>query len=430
MTRLWTTDGVEQPVYDTAGRAVWGGTPTAPVPPPGTRRGIAVDLWRTGRVTTNRTSGATYWSPHRVRAHATGIQLTYGGDFLPGGTMPLAASITVDGARHVLTWGGETETVLTGPERATSDPVDITVNPGQTIEVLTYCGERSDGRGHPGAPGGWYSTEILPGNQVADGNPSHRVQDHYDGYDGYRPVMPHAITGLTSPDARSWLLLGDSITESGSPARTNVGTVSTAAVTWAQRALHDSHPVANAAIWASEYAPSQTGIWATVPDLSDYTDVLVAWGYNDLDQAWAVPARDVAYVQDRAITAWGWTGAAGARVWQATVSPSTDSTDGWATIEGQTPRAALPYRLAFNEWLRDGAPLVDGTPAEVGNLGAVRAGEVGHPLAGIIDQAARVESELGSGIFRVDHGPLTADGGHPNAVGHELMSEALAAIQA
>ena len=138
-----------------------------------------------------------------------------------------------------------------------------------------------------------------------------------------------------------------------------------------------------------------------------------------------MPARDVADVQVNAITAWAWNEAEGPRVWQATVSPSADSTDGWTTLEGQTPRAALPYRQAFNEWLRDGVPLAGGAPAEVGDPDAVRAGEDGHLVAGIIDQAAQVESEPGSGILRVDHGPLTSDGGHPNATGHGLMAAAL-----
>lgn len=414
--------GAAVTIKDSSSRPIWGGAPSRSV-----RRGVAGELWRTGRVGTGRTGERTYWSPHRAWADATEISLTYGGNLPPGVTMPLAASITVGGDRHVLTWGGDTETVLNGDTKAVSDPAPLTVHPGDTIEVLTYYGARSDGGQHPGAPGAWYSTEILQGNRVADGSPSQVTSERYDGYSGYRPAMPHAITGMTASGVESWVLLGDSITESGAPNFSSVGKVSTAQLTWSHRAILG--PVNNTAVWGSSYAPSPTGTWATIPDLAQFTHALVAWGYNDLDQAWQVSSRDVAHVQRNAIAAWSWIGAEVPRVWQATVSPSTDSVDGWATIDGQTPRPALPYRLAFNAWLRDGAPLNDGSPAEVGDASAVRAGESGHPLAGVIDQAARVESAPGSGIFRVDHGPLTADGGHPNAMGHDLMSEALAAIQ-
>ena len=398
-------------------------------PGAGVRRHVASDVWRTGRVTQNRVpaQAVTYMTAHPAHAHGTDIQLTYGGN-LPGGvTMPLAAAVEVGGRRVGATFGGSSGAVLNGGTQTVSDPIDIEVNDGDELRVYTYYGERSDGERHLAAPGCWYSNEILPGDQTLTGES--RTSGSYDGAAGYFAPMPHSITALVAEDQRAWVLLGDSITESGSPGREVTPLArQTASLTWAHRALADT-PVCNTAMWGSAYALGRDAHWATIPNLAPFTDALVAWGYNDLDQAWQVSSRDVAYVQKNAIAAWAWIGAGGPRVWQATVSPSTDSTDGWASIEGQTPRAALPYRLAFNAWLRDGAPIDGAAPAEVGDASAVRAGEAGHPLAGVIDQAARVESEPGSGVFRVDHGPLTADGGHPNAVGHDLMSEALGTIQ-
>lgn len=425
MTSLRDTHGHLVRLYDTAGHLMLGDEGDSALT---VRRGIAVDLWRTGRVTaTNRTAAATYLSPHRVRAEAKDLQLTWGGNLPVGVTMPLAASITVDGDRRRVTWGGQASILLDGETPATSDPIDLHVHPGQTIEAMTFYGARSDGLAHPGAPGAWYSSEILPGDQTMTGQPGRDPAQGYDGSRGYRPIMPHAITGLTRDDVRSWALLGDSITESGAPPLEAVGTAAAASRTWAHRTLDGAFPVVNTAIWGSSHASAgRVGTWATIPDLTTCTDALLAWGFNDLDQAWSAPSRDATYVQARALETWAWVGAEVPRLWQATISPATTSTDGWATIEGQTPRESWPYRRIFNAWLRDGAPLAGGAPAEPGATGAVRAGEAGHPLAGVIDQAARVESEPGSGIFRVDHGPLTTDGGHPNLVGHDLMGAALA----
>ena len=413
------TAGREVSVLDTAGRVIWGGGRLD------TPRIVTADLWRTGRVTTGRTAGSTYYSPHRVRVDARNLRLTYGGQLPAGVTMDLAASVTIGGKRHQVTWSGDAANALIGAATVESDPLPVRVKAGESIEVLTYYGQRSDGLAHPAAPGCWYSTQILPGDRTITGAPSQTPAEKYDGYNGYRPVMPHAITGLASGGTTAWALLGDSITEGGSPALELIGPVSHASRTWGVRHLDGSHPVVNTAIWGSTYATSRSGMWATIPDLSTCTDAIVAWGYNDLDQAWQLSARDVAYVQRQAIECWTWVSAEVPRIYQSTVTPSTSSTDGWMTIAGQSPRPALPYRQAFNAWLRDGAPIAGGAPVAPDGEG-VRAGEDGHPLAGIIDTAAMLEHEVGSGIFRVDRGPLTTDGGHPNVTGHDLMAQALA----
>ncbi|MBS7541995.1 SGNH/GDSL hydrolase family protein [Ancylobacter oerskovii] len=110
----------------------------------------------------------------------------------------------------------------------------------------------------------------------------------------------------------------------------------------------------------------------------------------------------------------------GARLFQTTLTPETNSTDSWATLENQTARTNFSIsgsgvREQLNDWLRDGAPLLAGVPVAAGTVGALRAGETDHPLHGVFDVADVVESSRNSGKWKVDGtaGKYTADGIHP-----------------
>jgi hypothetical protein len=89
------------------------------------------------------------------------------------------------------------------------------------------------------------------------------------------------------------------------------------------------------------------------------------------------------------------------RVYLTTNTPFTSSTDGWATTTNQTPMSSLAQRILYNTWVRAGAPIDPTTlvPVAVGTSGALVAGNVGHPITGIIDIAAPVESSLNSGLW-------------------------------
>lgn len=106
-------------------------------------------------------------------------------------------------------------------------------------------------------------------------------------------------------------------------------------------------------------------------------------------------------------------------LYQATINPYTRSTDGWATPENQT-EVYPGVQGQYNTWIRDGAPLIDGTP-QPGVEHAVRAGSPGHPLAGWVEVGGSVESGTGSNLWRP--GPVTGDGLHPNDAGFALMAE-------
>lgn len=404
-----------------------GGVPAPPGPAPvvfDTLRQIAGQVMRTGRVTTGRTAPSTYVSNHIIYANATGLKLVYGGNLPAGVTMPARVAVVAPGGvRSVATWGGATSTTLTGETQRETDMITMPLAKGDMVRVYTYYGARSDGLAHPGAPGCWYDAEILPGDQVETGVARTTTSLQYDGYNGYRPVMPHAILGLTTSDQVSVLLLGDSITESGS-AGNILDPAKSSAVrgTYAHRALETlGIPHANAAIWGSTYAQSATGVWATIPNLSAFTHVISGWGFNDLDQN-ALLGQPVTTVMQNAFNSWTWLAAAGPKVYQPTITPKTTSGDAWATLLGQSLVASADRRTAFNEWTRDGAPAIAGVVAPgTTDPAAIRLDHPDHPLSGYLEIADTIMSARNSEKFRVDQGPMTVDGGHPNVAGHELM---------
>lgn len=115
------------------------------------------------------------------------------------------------------------------------------------------------------------------------------------------------------------------------------------------------------------------------------------YGINDLSNS-----QTVAQLQANKILLWQWLGSAPGirRVYCGTLVPLTTTSDGWTSVGGQTLLSMETNRTTFNSWIRDGAPLVSTsnlTPAATGTVGALRAGSVGHPLAGFIDVAATVE---------------------------------------
>jgi hypothetical protein len=137
--------------------------------------------------------------------------------------------------------------------------------------------------------------------------------------------------------------------------------------------------------------------WPLVPAAS----VLInAYGDNNLNAA----GQSLATLQADTIRLWRTARARGVpRVLQATLSPWTSSTDAWTTVSGQTPLSFEPTRVAFNDWLRAGAPLDPSTlnPVAGPGGGALVAGKAGHPLADVLDVADALESSRNSGRWKV-----------------------------
>lgn len=128
------------------------------------------------------------------------------------------------------------------------------------------------------------------------------------------------------------------------------------------------------------------------------------------------------------------------RIVQITLPPAAQSSDGYATLSGQTP--THEHRVGYNRWLRDGAPMLGDTPGAAGTTdpAAIRAtvikpdgtivrGSSSHPLGEgwVTDCAAVTESSVDSGKFipglpKEDYG----DGLHFRGELYRLSGERLA----
>jgi hypothetical protein len=103
----------------------------------------------------------------------------------------------------------------------------------------------------------------------------------------------------------------------------------------------------------------------------------------------------------------------GIRVIRETVLPSTASTG---------PQEAV--RVAFDSWLRIGAPLAPGSlaPQSAVQVNSLLVGRPGHPLFAVFDGCPAVETAPNSGV---QIGGMFSDGTHPNAAGHTAIAALL-----
>jgi hypothetical protein len=164
---------------------------------------------------------------------------------------------------------------------------------------------------------------------------------------------------------------------------------------------------------------------------SHHTNATWEYGRNSMDQT-------VASLQNELLTwALRQRRRGVAACFATTIGPSTSSTDGWVTVNNQTPTVPAydVTRNAYNNWLRDGSPVDPTTLVAVATGAAgLRAGQAGHPLAyvgcapgpnctqpGYWELADTLESARGSNKFKAGH---TGDGLHPNSTGLAAISAA------
>lgn len=151
------------------------------------------------------------------------------------------------------------------------------------------------------------------------------------------------------------------------------------------------------------------------------THVYAEHGVNDINTG--LGNKNLAQWQALALDYWRQCGNRNAKVIAPTLTPSTSSTDGWATTANQSINAAgnNSVRTAYNDWLRAGAPIDPTTKAAVaiGTTGALLTGSFGHPLFAYDEIADLAETARNSGIWRANY---TGDGVHPNATGSAALA--------
>jgi lysophospholipase L1-like esterase len=155
--------------------------------------------------------------------------------------------------------------------------------------------------------------------------------------------------------------------------------------------------------------------------LAQTTIAFTNYGINDTTNG-----RTPAQLQANWITHWTNLNAQGFRVYQFTITPRSDQIvvgSDWSAAN-QTPNAATTNINTNNDWLRDGAPISGGVAVPVGTVGALRMGDVGHPLKGIYDYGLFMSTSLNSGIFKDNY---TLDGLHPSSTGAAAVQPDFAA---
>ena len=157
--------------------------------------------------------------------------------------------------------------------------------------------------------------------------------------------------------------------------------------------------------------------------LAGATHAFGNFGANDFPQT-----RPLLGFQREAIRFWQWLSVNGIKYWQCTLTPYSSSTDGWGTVENQTPHAQDARRTGFNDWIRDGAPLTGTEPDPAG----IRIGHPDHPLGGYIEAADIAESSRNSGVWTVDpvYGAAPTDGQHFHGWMHDRIAQEVARVLA
>lgn len=371
-----------------------------------------------GIPTTGSTTAATTRTRHRATSDCADLVLAYTNIItnpLPEvdgvNTLTIRAAVEWAGGVLPLTFSGQRSGVCDPGGLLLSDPAPVEFFKGADFWIRSYASANGTGvvTGN--------RTVYSAGEGVAAGDltsvGSGAVADSA-GF-GYGPA---AILGTPGdPSVPTVGIVGDSIGK-GIGDTTSIGEVHVSGVAggFIVRALNRSVGYINVA-QGSEGISQWLGRHRRASLLNTCKHWIIQYGHNDMAQG-----RNATQIRADLMTAARHGKTRGAKVWFTTQTPSTSSTDGFATLVNQTLGGATPEKQALNAWLRDGCPIDAGTLAPVNtgtSSGVLRAGAAGHPVSGVFDTGAVVDS---AGKWVVN---TTSDGTHPNAAGHALMAAAL-----
>lgn len=331
-----------------------------------------------------------------------------------------------------VTFGDSRSVVVKDGLRVFSDVVGIAVRKGQQFSIRTVVSVASGGkfplhliaRGDPWGEG--ISGDI---NAAGPGPDLTGFNDIWVGQSGnklnVRTFGPSAVLIAPSAPAACLLALTDSIGVGAGESVFFTGLIPASADRldegWITRAIKGrwTHYIAglsgtNLSNWISAGGVGNFRR-RNVIERIQFSHVLSEDGINDLQGG-----ANLATVQSRAIAAWLDRSTWGRPQYQSTITPlATTSSDNWTTVAGQTLHSNAAARVAYNAWLRDGAPMhlsggswvadaVGATGAAIvrapylaNSAGAVvvAAGSGAHLLAGVIEVSDAVESARDSGRF-------------------------------
>lgn len=388
----------------------------APTPAPATPPTSGLDTLRQvadftfhNRTTVTLTTLTTYRSTHTVRATGKDLRVAFpestGADpytiagasiELPGGVLHRLLFAGVASKTVADQSGPVISDVLAGVQVTAGDVIRVRVAYNAGAVPTTMCALTAE--------------DVSAGDLTGSG-----TMTANSGIVRNQPA-PVAIQGLAAAATVAVAGIGDSIMESK-----NDGGDPTKGGFFRRALIAAGKPWTNYGVNANTHASSyaERGVrYGTT--LSGFTHALVEYGINDLNNA-----ATVATVQADAIQHWNYISGQGPKVWQTTTTPYSTTTDSYATTANQTPAASNGRRVAWNDWIRDGAPIINGAAAATGTTdpSAIRAGATSHPLKGFIEVADTVESARNSGVYAANGTAnwLTDDGIHPSTAGHIRM---------
>lgn len=330
---------------------------------------------------------------------------------------PMAYTAVVEsvdgGTRYPVYFQGRTVGVCSPGGVLVSDPVYVPVIAGQNFWVTTHA-EAPNVPFHNLSPtvSAWgegcdASFNTATGDKTASGSVGTNAVSH---------VSPLAVIGDYADGLPYVMHFGDSI---ATGLGDDVGVVTGRG--FLRRAMNNTIPFISVSVSGDAYVNKHDLRYQFVRGC---TDVIDEMGINEVKSGFSL-----ATLQARMISAWNQLGASGARVWKTTLTPYTTSTDGWGSANAQAPSAFEPVRIGANDWIRAGAPMSAGAAVAIGTVGALVAGQAGHPLAGYFDAANAVEVNAAGaltqngGRWKVGAVYLTDNQGlHPNGTGYGLMA--------
>jgi lysophospholipase L1-like esterase len=389
-------------------------------------------------------SGANYQTQTRLRHYSLtdvfDFRLVYT-NFAGTGTFTLEAAVeNVFGTIRRVTFNGAPTATLAVGGVVVSDPIAWAIagpanaNPAWSSQAWPYfftrqlCTLDAAGGQTPRIEG--INTGIGDCCETGTGL-TNKVMSGSIGTAGADPYGPSAIVGVTAARQPVVMAFGDSIV-AGSGDLPTAGTPGG----YVMRALYNlkipnqRHGVPSEQTTylanVDNFTP-QNSLPFELVFLAGCSHAICEYGINDLNPG--LGNQPASVLKTRWVAAWKMLASRGVKVYQTTLLPYSTSTDGWVTVVNQTPFARESHRVDANDWVRDGAPLTSTaslTPVATGTVGALRAGDVGHPLYGYIEAADVAESARNSGKWKANY---TSDGVHPNATGSLATSACITLAQ-
>lgn len=371
---------------------------------------------------------------HTVLQTSHGIVLAFSNTinsagFESNGPQPITVSACIEHAVSQKTpayFNGQRQITIAPGGTAYTDPIGVVLAKGVVFYTSTYISVASAATKFPQAGYITLASDTEGNNYGAPGAELTNTGDaNPTGGADARVYGPTAILGQPVNPASVLGIVGDSIAAGGGDVASGQDKG------WITRALGNNYAYQRVALTGQTIAGwyiqeggakwRQQGILERVGP----THILCELGINSISTGFASMASQA--LGDGKRGPWSALSNFGVPVWVTTLTPSTTSTDAWATVANQTVTANEAARVSYNNWIRDGAPITaapssGGVAAAVGSTGTIRMGQPGHPLAGYIEVADLAESARDSGKWKAGY---TVDGLHPNQTAHAALAAAL-----